>query len=277
MHQYVGDPRKRLKQQHSKVNRYLYGLFHCFFRSSNVFNSYLFLLYLLTKVIFIINNFIQVYAIRILLEEKWTVTQTLKGFQNIFTAGILRTNPVSKFFPKISMCDFRIIEPNSDEGHKYTVQCVLTINVYNEQIFTLLYIWMHFVLVITVYDFLSWLIFLILPRLRYSFLIKRIQTQHSVATVRSGMQAFVYDYLQHDGFFIFRLIYANVGDDVTTNILTNLWKNFQRADKSAMAENTTANVGATVSLTATGNNALYGRHEGPEESIFDYSKTSTNL
>ncbi|CAF3164523.1 unnamed protein product [Rotaria socialis] len=277
MHQYVGDPRKRLKQQHSKVNRYLYGLFHCFFRSSNVFNSYLFLLYLLTKVIFILNNFIQVYAIRLLLEEKWTVNQTLKGFQNIFTTGILRTNPVSKFFPKISMCDFRIIEPNSDEGHKYTVQCVLTINVYNEQIFTLLYIWMHFVLVITVYDFLSWLIFLILPRLRYSFLIKRIQTQHSVATVRAGMQAFVYDYLQHDGFFIFRLIYANVGDDVTTNILTNLWKNFQRADKSAMTENTTANIGATISLTGADSNGVHGRHEGPEGSIFDYSKTSTNL
>ncbi|CAF4700452.1 unnamed protein product [Rotaria sp. Silwood1] len=277
MNQYISDPRKRSKQQHSKINAYINGLFHCIFRSSNVFNSYLFILYLLTKILFIINTFVQLYAIRLLLEEKWTVNETLKGFRHIFTAGILRTNPVSKYFPKISMCDFRIIEPNSDEGHKYTVQCVLTINIYNEQIFTLLYIWMNFVLVITIYDFFSWFIFLLLPRLRYSFLVQRIQVQQSITTVRAGMQAFVYDYLHHDGFFISRLIYSNVGDDITSGILTNLWKNFQRADRATLIENTTVNLGATVSLTATGNRGLYNRQEGGEQSIFDYSKTSTNL
>jgi hypothetical protein len=89
------------------------------------------------------------------------------------------------------------------------------------------------------------------------------------------MSAFVYDYLQHDGFFILRLIHSNVGDDVTSDILTNLWKNFQRTDKNVIAENTSANIGATVSLTATGNRGLNYRQD--ERSIFDYSKTSTNL
>jgi len=123
IHQYAGDPRKRLKQQHSRINTYVQGLVNCLFGSSNVFNSYLFLLYLFTKILFIINAFTQLYIIRFLLEEKWTVNETLKGFQNIFTADVLRANPLSKYFPKISMCDFRIIEPNSDDGHKYTVQC----------------------------------------------------------------------------------------------------------------------------------------------------------
>jgi innexin len=121
--QYVGDPRKRLKQQHSRITNYLEGLLHCLFGSSNVFNAYLFILYLFTKILFIINTLVQLYAIRLLLEEKWTVNETLKGLRNIFTVGVLRTNPLSKYFPKISMCDFRIIEPNSDDGHKYTVQC----------------------------------------------------------------------------------------------------------------------------------------------------------
>jgi hypothetical protein len=61
---------------------------------------------------------------------------------------------------------------------------------------------------------------------------------------------------------------------VTSNILTHLWKNFQRTDK-AVAENTQVNLGATVSLTATGNRGLNYRQD--EKSIFDYSKTSTNL
>ena len=123
IHQYAGDPRKRSKQQHNRLNTYLEGLAHCLFGSANMFNAYLFLLYLTTKLLYIVNTFVQLYGIRLLLEEKWTVNQTWRGFQKIFTADVLRTNPLSKYFPKISMCDFRIIEPNSDEGHKYTVQC----------------------------------------------------------------------------------------------------------------------------------------------------------
>jgi hypothetical protein len=136
---------------------------------------------------------------------------------------------------------------------------------------------MNFVLAVTIYDFLSWLIFLFLPRLRYSFVSQRVQIQQSLTTVRTGMHAFVYEYLQQDGFFILRLIHSNVGDDLTGTILTNLWKNFQRADKVGLADNVTANLGATVSLTATGNRGLSQRQDGHGGSIFDYSKTSTNL
>jgi innexin len=123
IHQYVGDPRKRMKQQHSKVNAYFQGIVCCVLGSSNVFNAYLFLLYIFVKILFLFNALMQLYLIRLLLEEKWTVNETLKGFRQVFTADVLRANPLSKYFPKISMCDFRIIEPNSDEGHKYTVQC----------------------------------------------------------------------------------------------------------------------------------------------------------
>jgi hypothetical protein len=133
---------------------------------------------------------------------------------------------------------------------------------------------MNIVLAVTVYNFMSWLIFLFLPRLRYSFFTQRIQIQQSITTVRTGMHAFVYDYLQHDGFFILRLIHSNAGEDVTSTILTNLWRNFQRTDKEKSADNS---LGATVSLTAMGNRGLHNRNEGQTGSLFDYSKTSTNL
>ncbi len=123
IHQYVGDPRKKSKQEHSRINVYIRGLIRCLMGSTNTFGAYLFFLYLFIKLLYIFNTLVQLYAIRVLLEQKWTVNETIKGFQQIFTAGILRANPLSKYFPKISMCDFRIIEPNSDDGHKYTVQC----------------------------------------------------------------------------------------------------------------------------------------------------------
>ena len=75
------------------------------------------------KFLYLFNTVLQLYAIRLLLEQTWTVSDTFQGFRRIFTPGLLRANPLSKYFPKISMCDFRIIEPNSDDGHKYTVQC----------------------------------------------------------------------------------------------------------------------------------------------------------
>lgn len=136
---------------------------------------------------------------------------------------------------------------------------------------------MAIVLAVNIYDFFSWLIFLLLPRLRYSFISQRVQMQQSVTTARTGMQAFVHEYLQQDGFFILRLVHSNVGDDVTSNLLTHLWKNFHRTDKVIVTENPAASMGATVSLTATGNRGLYNRQETQGASIFDYTKTSTNL
>jgi hypothetical protein len=123
IHQYVGDPRKKLKQEHSRINAYIQGVVRCLMGSTNTFSAYLFFLYLFIKLLYILNTLVQLYAIRLLLEQKWTVDESINDFRQIFTAGILRTNPLSKYFPKISMCDFRIIEPNSDDGHKYTVQC----------------------------------------------------------------------------------------------------------------------------------------------------------
>lgn len=123
IHQYVGDPRKRLKQEHSRLNVYLQGLLCCLTSSTNNFNAYLFFLYLFMKILFILNALFQLFAIRVLLEQKWTVDEKIRGIRQFFSLAVLRSNPLSRYFPKISMCDFRIIEPNSDEGHKYTVQC----------------------------------------------------------------------------------------------------------------------------------------------------------
>lgn len=133
---------------------------------------------------------------------------------------------------------------------------------------------MNIVLFVTVYDFFSWLIFLFFSRLRYSFFTQRVHIQQSMSSVRTSMHAFVYNYLQQDGFFILRLIHSNVGDDVTSNILSHLWRNFQRPDKNTANDHTLA---TTISLTTSGNRGLYSKQEGPTSSAFDYSKTSTIL
>ena len=134
---------------------------------------------------------------------------------------------------------------------------------------------MNIVFIISVYDFVTWFFFLLIPRLRYSFFTQRIQTQQSVATVRNSMNNFIHEYLQHDGFLILRLIHSNVGDDITSNILTTLWKHYQRTDKPKNDD--CIMISSTTSLAASGNRSIYTRSDKRQSSIFDYSKTSTNL
>lgn len=133
---------------------------------------------------------------------------------------------------------------------------------------------MNIVLFVTIYDFFSWLIFFFFSQLRYSFFTQRIQIQQSMSTVRTSMHAFVYNYLQQDGFFILRLIHSNVGDDITSTILSNLWRHFQRPDKNTTTEHS---LPTTISLTPSNNRGLYSRQDGQPTSAFDYSKTSTLL
>lgn len=133
---------------------------------------------------------------------------------------------------------------------------------------------MSIVLFVTIYDFVAWFLFLFFSRLRYSFFTQRIPIQQSMNTVRTSMHAFVYNYLQQDGFFILRLIHSNVGDDVTSTILSNLWRNFQRPDKGTTADHS---MGTAVSLTSASNRGVYSKQDGQSSSLFDYSKSSTNL
>ena len=61
-----------------------------------------------------------------------------------------------RYFPRESACDFRIRAHIDSLVHNYTVQCVLPINLYNEQLFTLLWAWLWLVTIANCYDFVVW-------------------------------------------------------------------------------------------------------------------------
>lgn len=57
-------------------------------------------------------------------------------------------------FPKVTMCDFHIRQQVN--LHRYTVQCVLPINLFNEKVFLMLWIWLVLLFLITVLNLFSW-------------------------------------------------------------------------------------------------------------------------
>jgi innexin len=57
----------------------------------------------------------------------------------------------------VTLCDFSIREVgNPNKSHQYTVQCALPVNLFNQQIFTLIWIWYIIVLFWNIGEAIVW-------------------------------------------------------------------------------------------------------------------------
>ena len=61
----------------------------------------------------------------------------------------------SQRFPRVTLCDFHIRQ--NTNVHRYTFQCVLPINLFNEKIFIIVWFWFLFVALVTITSLLHWL------------------------------------------------------------------------------------------------------------------------
>ena len=78
------------------------------------------------------------------------------------------TLPESELFPQMTFCDFQIRELG--ERHLYTVECLLTINIFIEKIYFILWIWFGVLFFVTLVDILRLMYQLILRHSRNRFL-----------------------------------------------------------------------------------------------------------
>jgi hypothetical protein len=154
---------------------------------------------------------------------------------------------------KVVMCDFHIREfghPNF--SHKYTIQCVLPINLYNQQIFTFLWFWFLLLFFANCYALAQW-ISRMLPRARRRYVNRRLnmlnyfQTLNVTTSVvlkrtrrsifgssrrrakpvsleaKRQKRKFIDEYLKFDGVFILRMIAMLTSELVGTELLHELW------------------------------------------------------
>ncbi|CAD5119303.1 DgyrCDS7931 [Dimorphilus gyrociliatus] len=183
--------------------------------------TYLVSLYLVTKFFYILNALAQLFILDVFMGSRFHAygVQVLKEL----SLGQDWTN--SPRFPRVTMCDFLVRRLGNVQ--RYTVQCVLPINLFNEKLFLFIWWWIIFLVLIQGVALIKWILRTtssvdnqryIRKHLRLGGIIK------SGADDKENVKRFSNDYLRPDGIFILRLIGCNTNTITVTDFVRSLWE-----------------------------------------------------
>ena len=185
--------------------------------------NFLTALYLCIKVMYLINIISQFFILNAFMATDYN----LYGFEYIqmWTSGVaMRESPR---FPRVTLCDFRIRQLENIQ--RWTVQCVLPINLFNEKIFVFLWFWFFFIAFLTGVNIVKWLVLIIFKRNNYQYVKKYLTITSKVQTAsdKKLCRRFAESYLRDDGCFVARMIGTNSTDMVITDLLDAMWVNYR--------------------------------------------------
>ncbi|KAL8587752.1 hypothetical protein ACOMHN_020970 [Nucella lapillus] len=196
------------------------------------YGNYLLSVYFMMKVFYISNAIGQLFMLNAFLSTDYN----MYGFQVLEDLATGTEWTASRRFPRVTMCDFEIRQMTNN--HRYSVQCVLPINLFNEKIYIFMWFWLVFVSFMTCYSFTSWLWHMVFPTSRIHFVRKFLKIMDRLGSGPDKKLAtrFVIEYLRHDGVFTLRLIGKNSSDIVVAEIVSGLWDMY-RSKKSMQIRN----------------------------------------
>lgn len=140
-------------------------------------------------------------------------------------------------FPRVTLCDFDIRRLGN--VHRYTVQCVLTINLFNEMIYLVIWFWLVFVALVSVIGILLLLTRMIYKPDRTMYVEKHLVVDdvYNPESQRDKklLEKFVNEYLRQDGVLMLRLVGHNTNKVVINEFvcaLFKMYKNLPRVNKA---------------------------------------------
>lgn len=197
-----------------------------FCTSGKRLGNYLRSMYLIVKFLYLINSIIQLILIQMVLGQPgWFYGIDI--WHSIFVRNSVLTD--SPYFPRVTLCDLRIREVGN--LHRYTVQCVLPINMLNEKMFSLTWFWLVYVFIANLFSFISALYNTIIPRSRINFIrnLYNTSSQKSISDSKL-LEKFVQDFLMQDGALIIEIIYHNGSAIRATKLVNALFSNYQKKE-----------------------------------------------
>lgn len=130
--QYASNPR-RSRPMDSLIQKMKYFGESLFCGSGIYLGNYLVTTYFFIKIIYLLNSIGQFFVMNEFLGKQFHELG-LDMLRYLTNSQTFDNTIESHYFPKVVMCDFKIREfghPNF--SHRYTIQCVLPINLYNQQ------------------------------------------------------------------------------------------------------------------------------------------------
>ncbi|XP_013415377.1 innexin unc-9 [Lingula anatina] len=190
------------------------------------YGNYLFFLYLWVKCMYVCNAIGQLFLLNAFLGSMFHVY----GFQVLSELTTKMEWYQTGRFPRVTLCDFNIRQLGGNI-HRWTVQCALPINLFNEKIYMFLWFWMVYVAIATVWGMISWFSFLY-RRERKAYIAKFLKRMGIISSTSTGdgklVRKFITRYLRPDGAFILNLVGRNTNDIVIGELVAALWEKFKK-------------------------------------------------
>ena len=190
-----------------------------------IYGNYIMVLYLFVKLLYLVNVVGQLFLLNVFLETDY----------NMYGVHVVRRLidgedwKIPSRFPKVTLCDFelRII------GHvnRYTVQCALPVNLFNEMIYIFLWFWFVAVALTTATSFFFWLGRVLSRSHQRRYILTRLvamgKLPEETLSREDDILPFVCDFLRRDGVFLIRLVARNASDLIAAEVICGLYDEYK--------------------------------------------------
>lgn len=199
-------------------------------RLSQIRGWYLTFAYFCVKLLSLANVIGQLFLLNLFLGAGFH----LYGFEILsrIMRGEDNDGTLSPRFPRVTMCDFKVRRLGAT--HRYTVQCVLPINLFNEKIYLFVWLWLVFLVAALLLSLGKWILRILLAPSRRHYIeghlsmIPKDIRSHSSDSDKLKITRFLRHYLHYDGVFVLRLIGHNTSSITVIELAICLWDNFKK-------------------------------------------------
>lgn len=196
------------------------------------YGRYVFIMYMVSKVLYIFNASIQLFLLNKIIGDGYS-DFGYQAFKDLVLGKDWQHSPV---FPRITLCQFEIRRLGQNI-HKYTVQCLLSVNLFNEKVYMIVWWWLIFVIFMSVLGLILWLATTTAPSSQKAYVNKYLKIMNRQPSGRD-LEDFV-DYLRLDGVFTLRQIAKNTNDAVAGEVIACLWDKYVESQKGRSLEDET--------------------------------------
>lgn len=178
--------------------------------------------YIFIKLLYIFNVIFQMVFLQYFLSyhESNYFRDGFNAFERFLSSGF--TLPESQLFPRMTLCDFQVRELG--ERHFYTVECILTINIFIEKMYFFLWIWFGVLLLLTIIDALRLLYRIFFRHSRNVFINENLELIMTRDIRKEAEFAHFARSFPIDNLFTLRMIAANASPLVVAEILHELFQ-----------------------------------------------------